>query len=323
MRLGKARCVGGLDLHYFEAGQGPLLILVHGFPDLPQAWHHQIRVLSQEGYHVVAPFMRGYGPTGGPSEPSAYSSSNLVGDLVDLVRAMGQEKAVLIGHDWGAAVCWQAALVRPDVFHAVMGMAVPFQPRREMGPPTQSMKHLASKYNQDELYLSAFARPDAHLPMDHDPETALRKMFWAFDGATSDAHQATGRIPEGRNFIDIISDEASLPPWMDREHFDLYVEAFSESGFERPVHWYRQIDDNWTHTRCLQGKKITVPAAFLVGERDPVRRYAGQHEAELSEWLEDFRCMTIVPGAGHWVQQENPEAVNAAILTFLWDLSLK
>ena len=319
------RCIdtGQLSYYFREAGSGPLVLLIHGFPDLSLGWLHQIEALAMAGYHVVAPDMRGYGRTGGPAESSGYCMGNLVGDLVELVEGLGYQKAVLIGHDWGAAVSWQAALLRPDVFQAVMGMAVPFQPRRLHGPPTEVMSYLAQKHGEDELYLSAFARPDAHLIMDEDPEQALRKMFWAFDGATPDHHQATGRIPEGQNFIDIISDEATLPPWMEASHFEAYVEAFREGGFERPVHWYRRIDDNWSQTRWLQGQKIIVPAAFLVGERDPVRRYAGQHEAELADWLEDLRSVTIVPGAGHWVQQEKPEAVNEAILAFLWDLSLK
>lgn len=311
-----------LDMKILQAGEGPLVLLVHGFPDLAIAWQHQIKALSEAGYHVVAPFMRGYGETGGPPGMSSYSIYSLVGDLVALVEALGYRQAAIIGHDWGSAVAWQAALLRPDMFHGVMGMAVPFQPRRRQGPPTAVMRYLAEKLGEDQLYLEAFAAPDAHLPMDADPATALRKMFWAFDGATHVVYQANGRIPAGRNFIDIIPDEAVLPPWMEQSHFDAYVEAFTRSGFERPVHWYRMIDSNWARTRWLQGRKISVPSAFLVGEYDPVRSYAGQFEKELGDWLTDFRGMTVIPGAGHWVQQEVPQAVNEAILGFLWDLSL-
>lgn len=311
-----------LNIQVIEAGEGPLVVLVHGFPDLAISWHHQIKALSQAGYRVVAPYMRGYGETGGPPGASSYSIYTLVGDLVALVEALGYEQAAIVGHDWGSAVAWQAALLRPDMFHAVMGIAVPFQPRRRQGPPTAVMKYLAEKNGEDLLYLATFAHPESHLPMDADPETALRKMFWAFDGATQPVDQADGRIPQGRNFVDIIPDEAVLPVWLTPDHFAAYVEAFKKSGFERAVHWYRMIDSNWARTRWLQGRKITVPSAFLVGERDPVRRYAGHFESELSNWLTDFRGMTVVPKAGHWVQQEAPEAVSEAILSFLWDLSL-
>ena len=311
-----------LDIQICEDGAGPLVLLVHGFPDLAIGWHHQIKALAEAGYHAVAPFMRGYGETGGPQEAEEYSIYALVGDLVALVEALGYRQAVVIGHDWGSAVAWHAALLRPDMFQAVMGMAVPFQPRRRQGPPTAVMKYLAQKNGEDELYLSAFAAADAHIPMDENPERALRKMFWAFDGSTRDEDQATGRIPAGRNFIDIIADEAVLPAWLDQAHFEAYVAAFTKGGFERPVHWYRRIDANWARSRWLQGRQITVPSAFLVGERDPVRRYAGHFEDELGHWLTDLRSTTIIPGAGHWVQQEAPRAVNEAILAFLWDLSL-
>lgn len=323
LNFGKSVCEDGVELHYWTAGEGPLVVLVHGFPDLGMGWHHQIKALAETGFRVVAPDMRGYGRTGGPQEASSYSIFTLVGDLVALVEATGEEKAVIIGHDWGSAVAWHAALMRPDMFHAVMGMAVPFQPRRRNGPPTKVMQYLAETQGQDPLYLAAFADKDAHCPMDADPETALRKMFWSFDGATPKDKQATGRIPAGEDFISVIDDGAVLPGWMTQSHFDEYVAAFRKNGFDRPVHWYRQIDENWLRTRWLQGCKVGVPSAFLVGEHDPVRSYAGHFETELENWLTDLRAVTVVAGAGHWVNQENPEAVNQAILSFLWELSLK
>lgn len=321
MKPGRVR-TDELDIHILDEGEGPLVLLVHGFPDLAIGWHNQISSLAKAGFRAVAPDMRGYGLTGGPLEAGAYSIYSLVGDLVALVEALDYRQGVVIGHDWGAAVAWHAALLRPDMFHAVMGMAVPFQPRRRHGPPTQVMRYQAEKAGEDGLYLAAFADPEAHLPMDADPESALRKMFWAFDGSTSDADQATGRIPAGQGLLDCISDKATLPPWMEPVHFDAYVAAFREGGFDRPLHWYRKIDANWARTRWLQGRRIVVPSAFVVGERDPVRRYAGHFEAELDQWLTDFRGMTVLPGVGHWLQQEAPEAVTEAILAFLWDLSL-
>jgi len=311
-----------LPIQIRRAGEGPLVLLIHGFPDLSLAWHHQIEGLAAAGYHAVAPDMRGYGGTGGPPQAEAYSIFSMVGDLVALVEALGYEQAVIVGHDWGSAIAWYCALLRPDMFHAVMGMSVPFQPRRKQGPPTAVMNYLAQKNGEDQLYLAAFTAPDSHLAMDADPEAALRKMFWAFDGATPQSDQATGRIPAGRDMLDLISNRATLPAWMSQTHFDQYVSAFRQTGFERAVHWYRKIDANWARTRWLQGCKITVPSAFLVGERDPVRNYAGHFEDELSEWLTDLHAVTVVPGAGHWVQQEKPEIVTQAILSFLWGLSL-
>lgn len=312
-----------LSIHIRRVGSGPLVLLVHGFPDLSLAWHHQIGALAAAGYHAVAPDMRGYGATGGPPEPEAYSIFSLVGDLVALVEALGYRQAVVVGHDWGSAVAWHCALLRPDMFHAVMGMAVPFQPRRRQGPPTAVMRYLAQKNGEDLLYMARFAEPDSHLALDADPETALRKMFWAFDGATAPVYQATGRVAANSSLVASIPDDAVLPPWMDQTLFDQYVAAFRQTGFERAVHWYRKIDANWARTRWLQGRKIAVPSAFLVGEHDPVRRFAGQFEDTLGDWLTDLHAVTVVPNAGHWVQQENPKAVSEAILSFLWGLSLQ
>lgn len=312
-----------LTLQIQDAGEGPLVILLHGFPDLSIGWQHQIKALAEAGYHAVAPDLRGYGGTGGPQTASAYSIFSLVGDVVALVEALGETRAVVIGHDWGAALAWHCALLRPDMFHAVMALSVPFQPRRTKGPPTEVMRYLSQKRGEGLLYMAAFADPDAHVIMDADPEAALRKMFWSFDGATADEDRASGFIPDGQDFLSAIPDSATVPPWMSDDHFQRYVAAFRAGGFERPVHWYRKIDANWQRTRWLQGRKIAVPACFMVGSNDPVRQYAGQHEAELREWVPDLRGMTVVPGAGHWINQEQPEVVNAAILGFLWDLSLR
>lgn len=312
-----------LPLRIRQAGRGPLVLLIHGFPDLSLGWHHQIAALAQAGYHAVAPDMRGYGGTGGPPEAEAYSIFSMVGDLVALVEALGYRQAVVVGHDWGSAVAWHCALLRPDMFHAVMGMSVPFQPRRKQGPPTKAMRYLAQKNGEDPLYIVGFAEPDSHLALDADPQTALRKIFWAFDGATAAIYQATGRLSPASTLVATIPDEAVLPPWMDQESFAQYVTAFRQTGFERALHWYREIDTNWAQTRWLQGRRVTVPSAFLVGEHDPVRRFAGHFEETLGDWLSDLHAVTVVPDAGHWVQQEKPQAVTEAILAFLWELSLK
>lgn len=312
----------GLEFHILEAGEGPLVILLHGFPDLAVGWAHQIKAVAAAGYHVVAPDLRGYGGTGGPDEAEAYSLFALAGDVVAIVEALGRERAVLVGHDWGAALAWQCALLRPDMFHAVMGLSVPFQPRRMKGPPTQAMRYLAERERLGELYMVSFKNDKAHEPLDADPETTLRKIFWSFDGATAPENRATGFHAPGENLLDTISNEAVLPPWMTPEHFAVYVEAFRSGGFKRPLHWYRKIDANWQRSRWMQGRKLQVPACYMVGEHDPTRHYTRQSEAELGEWVPNLVNHTVVAGAGHWIQQERPEVVADGILGFLWELSL-
>ncbi|MET4683849.1 alpha/beta fold hydrolase [Brevundimonas faecalis] len=311
----------GLTQQVIEAGEGPLLLLLHGFPELGVSWRAQVEALAEAGFHAVAPDMRGYGGTDRPADEAEHSILHLVGDMVDLVRALGADQAVVVGHDWGAVVAWHCALMRPDLFRAVAGLSVPFQPRRPKGPPTTAMAAITKRAGLGDLYIERFQAADAHVEMDADPATALRKMFWSFDGATSDADQSTGFLPDGVSLMDSVSDRAAPPPWMSPDHFDAYVAAFAASGFKGPLDWYRCIDRNWALTAFLQDRGIDRPSLFLVGERDPVRRYAGVHEAGLKDWLTDLRGQIVLPDAGHWIQQERPEEVSAALARFLRDLS--
>lgn len=310
----------GVTQSILEAGSGPLVLLIHGFPELAISWRAQVEALAKAGYHAVAPDMRGYGGTDKPTETTAYGLMTLVGDMVDLVRALGETSCVVVGHDWGAPVAWHCALTRPDLFRAVFALSVPFQPRRVQGPPTAAMAAISKRMGRGDLYISRFQAPDAHDPMDADPEQALRKMFHAYDGATPDGRQSTGFFPEGVDLMGSIADDATLPPWLTKAHFQEYVEAFTAGGFKGPLDWYRNLDRNWAETAWLQDRRIEVPAGFVVGERDPVRHYAGPAEAGLKDWATDLRVQQIVPGAGHWIQQERPDEVNRLLIDFLRSL---
>ena len=310
----------GLKQQILEAGSGPLVLLIHGFPELGISWRAQVQALADAGYHAVAPDMRGYGGTDKPAARDAYSILHLVGDMVDLVRALGDTECVVVGHDWGAPVAWHCALTRPDLFRAVVGLSVPFQPRRPKGPPTAAMAAISKRLGLGELYINQFQADDAHAVFEADVAAGLRKGFYAYDGATPEDRQSTGFIPAGETFISTVPNDAPLPPWMTPEHFAEYVAAFSAGGFRGPLDWYRSLDRNWALTAHLQDARIRVPAAFVVGERDPVRHYAGQHEAGLKDWLTDLRMKVVVPGAGHWIQQERADAVNGLLIQFLSEL---
>lgn len=306
-----------LNQPILEAGSGPLVLLVHGFPELGISWRAQIEALAAAGFHAVAPDMRGYGAAEKPGDRSAYGVLDLVGDLVDLVHALGETSCTVVGHDFGASVAWHCALTRPDIFRAVFCLSVPFQPRRAKGPPTAAMAAISKRLGVGDLYINRFQPADAHLAFDADPATALRKMFYAYDGATPDARQSTGFLPEGVSLTASIADDATLPPWMSEAHFAEYVAAFTAGGFRAPLDWYRSLDANWAATAFLQDARIRVPAAFVVGERDPVRHYAGPAEAGLKDWIPDLRLQQVIPGAGHWIQQERPDDVNRLLLDFL------
>ncbi|RZJ43439.1 MAG: alpha/beta hydrolase [Brevundimonas sp.] len=309
----------GLTQRVLEAGpqDGPLVLLLHGFPELAVSWRAQLHTLGTAGYHAVAPDMRGYGGTDKPADVADYSILHLVGDAADLVRALGRDSAVVVGHDWGGPVAWHCALMRPDIFRAVASLSTPFQPRRAGGPPLASMAAIASRSGMGDLYINRFQAADAHAPMDADPATALRKMFWSYDGATPADKRSTGFLAPGVSLLDSIDDGATLPPWMTPEHFAEYVQAFATGGFDGPLNWYRALDLNWSLTGWLQDKRIEAPALFLVGEDDPVRFYAGRHEATLKDWAPNLRGSHVLPGAGHWLQQERPDEVNRLLLEFL------
>ena len=311
----------GLVQQVLEAGyedpNAPLVLLIHGFPELGLSWRAQVEALSQGGYHVLAPDMRGYGGTDKPRGVEAYSILHLVGDMVDLVRALEKPSCIVVGHDWGGPVAWHCALLRPDLFTAVAGLSVPFQPRRPKGPPTQAMAAISERAGLGDLYINRFQAPDAHLALEADPVTTLRKLFWAFDGATPASKRSTGFMPTGVSLLDSVDDAATLPPWMSEAHFAEYVEAFAAGGFDGPLNWYRALDLNWSLTAFAQNQRILQPALFIVGEDDPVRHYAGAAEAGLKDWVPNLTRSVVVPGAGHWIQQERADTVNDLLLEFL------
>lgn len=311
----------GLTQTILEAGAGPLVLLIHGFPELGLSWRAQVGALAEAGYHAVAPDMRGFGGTDRPELTEDHTILHLVGDMVDLVRALGQTSCVVVGHDWGAPVAWHCALMRPDLFTAVVGLSVPFQPRSPKGPPTPAMVALSARAGLGDLYIGRFQTPDAHVEFDIDPATTLRKMFWAYDGATPPEARSTGFLAPGVSLLDSIDDDAVLPPWLTPGHFADYVAAFTAGGFRGPLDWYRCLDLNWSLTAFLQGRRIDQPALFIVGQHDPVRHYAGRHETALPTWLTDLRAQVELPGAGHWIQQERPDEVNRFLVEFLGSLS--
>jgi pimeloyl-ACP methyl ester carboxylesterase len=310
----------GLTQSLLEQGSGPLVLLCHGFPELAWSWRAQIPALAAAGYRVVAPDMRGYGGTDKPQAVEAYTLLHLVGDLVDLVRALGETTATVVGHDWGAQVAWTAAQLRPDVFTAVAGLSVPFRPRVPGKPPAAYWRALTQRLGLGDFYMVRFQAPDAEAELDADPETTLRRMYRSYDGATPDDQRSSGFVPQGASFLQSMPDGAD-PAWLTAETVAPYVAAFTAGGFGPPLNWYRNLDRNYELLAWAQGRGIAVPALFLTGERDPVRGYGGNAEDQMSQWIPDLRGPIVLPGAGHWIQQERPDDVNAALIAFLKGLS--
>jgi pimeloyl-ACP methyl ester carboxylesterase len=286
----------GIELHLAEQGEGPLVVLCHGFPELWYSWRHQIPVLADAGFRVVAPDMRGFGESSAPADVEAYDVLSLCADVCGLLDLLGERSAVLVGHDWGANLVWQMSVFHPERVRAVAGLSVPFVPRAPAAPIPIMRRHLG-----EDFYMVWFQQPgvaDEALARDVR-RTLTTSRQWTARWAEEDA-------------------QAERPSWLTEEELGVYVEAFQRTGFTGGLNWYRNIDRNWELTEPVAQRRISQPALFLTGELDPVRQFM---PAEAMRGLcADLRAEIVVPGAGHWVQQQAPDEVNDALLSFLAEL---
>ncbi|GAA1827495.1 alpha/beta hydrolase [Pseudonocardia ailaonensis] len=302
--------VDGVDLFVVEEGTGPPVILAHGFPELGYSWRHQIPALAAAGHHVIAPDQRGYGRSSRPAAIEDYDITHLTGDLVGLLDALGEEKAVFVGHDWGATVVWQLALLHPERVAGVCGMSVPFVPRTAEPPTRVWRKAFGDKF----FYMLYFQEPGpADAELDRDPARTMRTLLCG--PRKAGAETAVSWADDGRGFVERFPDPTELPDWLSQEELDRYSSEFGRTGFTGGINWYRNMDRNWELTARLAEAKVEAPSLFVCGADDPVLSI--RPPAAQEGWLSDHRGSVLVEGAGHWVQQEKPDEVNAALLGFL------
>lgn len=305
----------GIDMHIAEMGEGPVVILAHGFPECWYSWRHQLPALAEAGYHAVAPDQRGYGGTSRPDAVEDYDIEHLSADLIGLLDVLAADTAVFVGHDWGAPVVWHTALRHPERVAGVVGMSVPHRPRGDARPGEMFARLAEMMF----FYIQYFQEPgvaDAELAA--DPRRFLARFLWTISG---DAPAGSFKVlpHAGTTLNDVLSDPpADLPAWLTEADIDVFAETFERSGFTGGLNWYRNFDRNWEITADLADAKIEVPAAFVAGEKDPVLIMSPPDAMAGS--VTDLRSSTILPGAGHWVQQERPAEVNAALLDFLASL---
>jgi pimeloyl-ACP methyl ester carboxylesterase len=308
----------GIRIHCVEQGTGPLVLLCHGFPEGWYSWRDQLPALASAGYHAVAPDMRGYGRTEAPPKIASYSVLDIVGDMIGLVSALGEKQAIIVGHDWGANIAWHAALFRPDVFPAVAGLSVPF---RQRGPaPPLLMLRKAGMFTH---YWFHFQEPGvAEAEFERDPRAALRRILYSISGdAPPETRQLT--LQPGKGWLANTVDPERLPDWFTEADLDHMAAEFSRSGFRGGLNWYRNIDRNWELTAPWAGAVIRQPALFLAGSVDPVISAGSGAAAVLAlpSTVPGLTRKLLIPGAGHFVQQERPRIVNDAIIEFLGGLS--
>ena len=311
----------GIRMHIAEQGAGPTVLLCHGFPESWYSWRHQLTALAEAGFHAVAPDMRGYGGTDRPDAIEQYTLLHLVGDMVGLLDALGVTSAVVAGHDWGAPVAWNAALLRPDRFRAVIGLSVPFWPRGSSRPTTVMPQTDDAQFYQ--LYFQASGVAEAELERDVRA-TMRRLLYWASGDAPSAATAAgpVGMVPRRGGLLSRLPDPPSLPAWLTDADLDFYTAEFTRTGFRGGLNWYRNIDRAWELLAPFAGARVAVPALYMAGDRDLVVAFPGMERlvGNLRRFVPHLRKTIMLPGCGHWTQQERPQEVNAAILEFLASL---
>ena len=309
----------GIQLHVAEQGDGPLVVLCHGFPESWYSWRHQLAALSAAGFRVVAPDMRGYGRSDRPEAIDQYTLLHLVGDMVGLLDALGAEQAVIAGHDWGAPVAWHAALLRPDRFRAVIGLSVPFWPRRAIKPTTVMPRRDDAMFYQ--LYFQEPGVAEAELERDVR-QTIIKLLFAAsgdMPGSGAGAGGHVGMVRRDGGFLGGMPSPATLPAWLSEADVDFYTGEFARTGFRGGLNWYRNIDRNWELMAPFAEAKIAVPALYIAGDRDLVVAFRGMDQviAGLAHNVPNLRATIMLPGCGHWTQQERASEVNAAMIDFL------
>ncbi|MBI2800883.1 MAG: alpha/beta hydrolase [Gammaproteobacteria bacterium] len=331
--------INGCRLHTVEEGEGPLVILVHGFPELWYSWRFQLPVLAEAGYRVVAIDQRGYGRSSKFWNSDAYRIHPLVDDLVGLVAALGERHAILIGHDWGAPVVWTAAWLHPEVFKGVLGLSVPFGGRAQIPLPGNPF----GERSPHEIH-RAVAGPD-HLfyqeyfstlgpiidEIEQDLRGWVRDIVWTVSG---DALRAAGSSLEGNDPIQLIRESAlsvphgarmrdrfatptAQPAWFTDADLDVFVHELEGGGFAGPLSYYRNLDNNWQALESQAKQPLSVPAMFLGTDYDVATWWGREAIERAPEVIPNWLGSRILKGCGHWLQQEQPAETNAVILEFL------
>src|SRR4051812_45437678 len=311
--------VNGLRMHVAEQGEGPLVVLLHGFPESWYSWRHQLAALAGAGFHAVAPDQRGYGGTTPPEGIEKYTLLHLARDVVGLIDALGAANAIVVGHDWGAPVAWHTALLRPDRVAGVAGLSVPFTPRTPVSP----MKMWRDAFG-DRFYQVYFQEPGvAEAELEADVRETMRRMLIGASGDRpradgDDERLPAGVLPPGGGFLDVLRAGDELPAWLTDEDLDVYAGEFSRTGLSGALNWYRNQDRNWELLAPWQGAVVTPPALYVAGTRDPVLAFPGMDQLlpNLRMFVPNLLDSVLLDGCGHWTQQERPEEVNERLVAF-------
>ncbi len=332
--------IGNTRIHAVSQGQGPLVLLVHGFPESWYSWRHQIEALAAAGYRAVAIDQRGYGTSSKVWDPMAYRIDRLVADVVGVVEALGETRAVIVGHDWGAPVAWTAGWLHPEIFRGVVGLSVPFSGRALVAlpgspfgerRPSELHRELAGPgqdFYQD--YFGSLNPPIAEI--ESNLRGWLRSMLWGF---SAEGMIAAGlpplaalppldvirgsalTIPHGTRMSERMDASGRLPAWLDGCDLAFYASELERSGLAGPLSYYHCMEAGWEVLAQYEGRLFTPPALFIGGDYDVATSWGAEALARTAECMPNYRGTHILNNCGHWVQQEQPQQTNALLLDFL------
>jgi pimeloyl-ACP methyl ester carboxylesterase len=309
---------GAAKLRVAVEGQGPLVVLVHGFPESWYSWRHQLGPIAEAGFTAAAIDVRGYGGSDKPTEVAAYDMESLTADVAGVAKALQPDgPAILIGHDWGAPIVWNSAFSRPDAFRAVAGLAVPFT-----GVPARPFSEVFTKLftEKDRFFYQAWFQkvgpPEAEA--EKDVRDFLRKFYYGIAGEAPDGSwpqkSASATLLEGMVDPDV------FPAWLTPQDLDYYVGEFEKSGFFGPISRYRNHERDHAWLQQFQGRTLDQPSLLIGGDRDPAFNGFGRIAdpgAEMRKHATRLQAVHVLPGCGHWTQQERPAEVNAILIPWL------
>ncbi|GES29603.1 alpha/beta hydrolase [Streptomyces angustmyceticus] len=319
--------VPGGRIHLVEQGSGPLVLMVHGFPESWYSWRHQLPALAAAGYRAVAIDVRGYGRSSKPRDVAAYRMLAHVADNVAVVRALGEETAIIVGHDWGSPIAANTALLRPDVFTAVALLSVPYAPRGGIRP-TEAFARLGGG---GEFYINYFQEPGR---AEAEIEPGVRDWIAGFYVvASGDAKQDAARpgsaqdhvahfsVAPGGKLSDRFPEKLPLPlPWLAEADLDFYAGEFERTGLTGGLNRYRNVDRDWEDLAAWDGAPLRQPSLFIGGEHDAPTNWMADAIKAFPHTLPGLSASHILDGCGHWVQQERPEEVNRLLTDWLGSL---
>lgn len=303
--------VNGIKLSYLSQGTGPLVVLMHGFPELAISWRHQLTAIAAAGFRGVAPDMRGFGASEAPDDPQMYSQFHIAGDIVGLIEELGESSAVIVGHDIHANTAWSMALTVPHRVRGIAALSIPFKPYGAQPP----LAGLPPAFYQKRFQVPDVPEQDLHQHV----RTFLPGIFDRLSGNPERRPAPALVVPEGQHFSDLFPTPTTAPSWMGEDLLEEYISAYEKTGFRGAVNFYRNIDRNWQLSAPWAKDKVKVPAAYIVGTEDVA--YGLFHDsgaiAGMSETVPQLLDSRVLEGVGHWTGQEAPEEVNDFLLNFL------